>query len=72
MIEGVKNQQKKKESGDAGKVCSLTSGVFVVSHMFTSISLVLAVVESVPPADDEQVARVPQTGEQEKRRAQAG
>ena len=27
---------------------------------------------NVPPADDEQVARVPKTGEQEKKRAQAG
>ena len=30
------------------------------------------VIVNVPPADDEQVARVPKTGEQEKRRAQAG
>ena len=27
---------------------------------------------NVPPADDEQVARVSKTGEQEKKRAQAG
>ena len=33
---------------------------------------ILPVIVNVPPADDEQVARVPKTGEQEKRRVQAG
>ena len=33
---------------------------------------IINVIVNVPPADDEQVARVPKTGEQGQRRAQAG
>ena len=32
----------------------------------------VSVIVNVPPAEDEQAARVPKTGDQEKRRAQAG
>ena len=43
---------------------------FVLASSITS-DLFLTVIVNVPPADDEQTVRVPKTGEQVKRRAQA-
>ena len=40
--------------------------------LYGVVSMMLGVIVNVPPAYDEQVARVPKTGEQEKRRVQAG
>ena len=44
---------------------------FVLASSITS-DLFLTVIVNVPPADDEQTVRVPKTGEQVKKRVQAG